>query len=75
MQTEFQIGDHVLYILDGDIGIVSDVDYSNRSHVGLEPYYIEWFLHPEQSGWHSAFDCDDSSKQVMIHLGGNNEGG
>ncbi len=73
MQSDFKVGDHVLYILDGDIGIVSEVDHSNAHGSQPEPYYIKWFLHPEQSGWHSAFDLDDSSKQVVIHLGGDNE--
>ena len=75
MQSDFKVGDYVLYILDGDIGIVSEVDHSNAHGYRPEPYYIKWFLHPEQSGWHSAFDCDDSSYQVVVPLGGVNEGG
>jgi heat shock protein HspQ len=70
MQSDFEIGDHVLYVLDGDIGVIADIDHG-RDPTGNrpEPYYVEWYLHPEQDGWHSAFDCDDSSYQVMVPLG------
>lgn len=71
MQPDFEIGDHVLYILDGDIGVVADIDHG-RDFTGNcpEPYYVEWYFHPEQDGWHSAFDRDDSSYRVMVPLGG-----
>ena len=72
MNEELQIGDHVLYLLDGDIGVVIDVDFSNLTrHDGLaEPYYVEWYMQPDQSGWHSTFDHDDHARQVMVKLGG-----
>lgn len=71
MNEELQIGDIVLYLLDGDIGVIAAVDFSNRPHSDglLEPYYVEWYIHPEQSGWHSVYACDDHSSQVMVRLG------
>ncbi len=41
MQSDFEIGDHVLYVLDGDIGVIADIDHS-RDPTGTrpEPYYV-----------------------------------
>ena len=50
---DFKIGDFVLWTLDGDIGTVVDIDWSQRkSNDDLAPYYIEWLIKPNQSGWH-----------------------
>ena len=50
---DFKIGDFVLWTLDGDIGTVVDIDWSQReSNDDLTPYYIEWLINPNQSGWH-----------------------
>ena len=63
------MGDYVLYILDGDVGIITDVDHrAPRPGDHLEPYYIEWFIHPEQSGWHSPLSFADGT-EVLLRLG------
>lgn len=62
---DFKVGDYVLYILDGDVGIITDVDHANGGGYRPEPYYIEWFIHPEQSGWHSPLSADDEM-EVML---------
>ena len=71
MQPEFSVGDYVFYVHDGDIGVVVDVDHSasrRASNMHSEPYYIEWHFHPEQSGWHSAFDHSELAEQVILPL-------
>ena len=68
---DFEIGDHVLYLLDGDVGVVTDVDHGDRGH-DHEPYYVEWYIDPVASGWHSAFHSEFESR-VMVLLGGQNE--
>ena len=68
---DFEIGDHVLYLLDGDIGVVTDI----ATH-GLrgceEPYYVEWYIEPQHNGWHSAFHSEHR-RRVMVLLGGQDE--
>ena len=70
--TDFKIGDHVLYLLDGDIGVITDVDHSYGARLGREPYYVEWYIHPQSSGWHSAFHCEHEGR-VMVRLGNQDE--
>ena len=69
MQSDFQIGDHVLWLPDGDIGLVVDVDHSNSD----EPFNIEWYMNPTQSGWHSTIG-DYGDGPAMVLLGGYHEG-
>ena len=70
---DFEIGDHVVYLLDGDIGMVADIDYSRGQDKRRdEPYYIEWYISPAQSGWHSAFHSEHDER-VMVLLGGPRE--
>ncbi len=59
----FQIGDFVLYLLDGDVGLILDVDPGSE-----EPYNVKWYMHPGQSGWHSAHHSEHS-EPIMIRLG------
>ena len=64
MQTDFDIGDLVLYLLDGDIGMVMDKNIGSN-----EPYYVEWYIYPEQSGWHSTLHSE-YDYQVLVPLSG-----
>ena len=67
MQPDFKIGDYVLWIPDGDIGLGVDVDHFNAD----EPFNIEWYINPSQSGWHSAFGALSRSHiPAMVRLGG-----
>ena len=68
MQSDFEIGDHVLWLPDGDIGLVVDIDHSLTD----EPYNIEWYLNPTQSGWHSTIG-DHGNGPAMVLLGGHCE--
>ena len=61
--SEFQVGDCVLCLTDGDIGVVTEVVF------GEEPYYIEWELKPIDSGYHSTCDFN-SGDRVITRLGG-----
>ena len=72
--TDFEIGDHVLYLLDGDVGVVTDVNPNalTDDRFRPEPYYVEWYIIPAQSGWTSAFDSRDEER-VMVLLGGQDE--
>ena len=70
--TDFEIGDHVLYLLDGDIGVVTDVALPVLGGVCKEPYYVEWYIDPQANGWHSAFHSESESR-VMVLLGGQRE--
>lgn len=65
LQPDFQIGDHVVWLPDGDIGLVVDVDHSGTD----EPYNVEWYLNPTQSGWHSTIGEVDGGP-AMVLLGG-----
>jgi len=67
MQPDFEIGDFVVWLPDGDVGLVIDIDRSREE----EPFNIEWHLQPNQSGWHSAFnDRSDAKAPAMVRLGG-----
>ena len=68
MQPDFKIGDHVLWLLDGDIGLVVDVDHP----LADEPFKAAWYMNPAQSGWHSAYS-DDHTEPSMVRLGGHCE--
>ena len=50
----FKVGDHVIWLQDGDIGIVTDIclerDEADEAY-GTE-YFIERLLTPEDTGWH-----------------------
>jgi len=68
MQPDFEIGDHVLWLPDGDIGLVVDVDHS----LSDEPFKVEWYIQPNSSGWHSAYG-EDRREPAMVRLGGDCE--
>ena len=68
-RLEFQIGDFVLYLLDGDIGVVTDVDPMLTGDGCDEPYHVEWYVDGDSSGWHSAFHTT-TGERVMTLLGG-----
>tara|TARA_R110000824_G_scaffold111666_1_gene260320 strand:- start:1182 stop:1415 length:234 start_codon:yes stop_codon:yes gene_type:complete len=70
--TDFEIGDHVLYLLDGDVGVVTDVALPVNGGVCKEPYYVEWYIESSHNGWHSAFHSDTNA-QVIVLLGGQDE--
>lgn len=65
LEPDYKVGDYVLWILDGDIGKIVEVDHSCE-----EPFKVEWFLTPSQSAWHSAFSDDDGHPSpAMVILG------
>ena len=67
MEPDFEIGDVVLWLPDGDIGVIVDVDHS----VADEPFNVEWHIDPVASGWHSAYsDCAEDPVPAMVRLGG-----
>ena len=47
----FKEGDHVIWLRDGDIGTVTDLNRS-RDEDDAGEYFSEWHIKPEDSGWH-----------------------
>jgi len=48
----FKIGDHVIWLRDGDIGTVTDICLGRDDDDDDSGYFIEWLLSPEDTGWH-----------------------
>jgi len=46
---KFKVGDWVIWTLDGDIGLVEEVNPND-----YEPYLILWHIDPRASGWHEG---------------------
>lgn len=59
---EFRRGDAVLCLTDGDVGLVTDICG------GDEPYYIEWELKPEDTGWHPVRHWN-TGELILVPLG------
>ena len=57
----FKTGDHVIWLSDGDIGIVAEV-VLGRDEDDAGEYFIEWLISPEDSGWHNL---DPSALQLL----------
>ena len=46
---KFKVGDWVIWTLDGDIGLVEDVNPNDD-----EAYFITWYIEQAASGWHEG---------------------
>ncbi len=54
-----KVGDLVIWLPDGDIGVVVELDevevanqHADPYVDGYEPYHIQWFVDADSSGWH-----------------------
>tara|TARA_R110000824_G_scaffold202745_4_gene386957 strand:+ start:609 stop:833 length:225 start_codon:yes stop_codon:yes gene_type:complete len=65
---EFKVGDYVMFIEDGDIGVVVEID---DDPTAPEPYNIEWHFEPNQSGWHCAYRSEwQQNERLIVRFGG-----
>jgi len=48
-KLKFKVGDWVIWTLDGDIGLVEQVNPGDQ-----EPYFIMWHIEEAASGWHES---------------------
>ena len=48
----FKTGDHVIWLADGDIGTITEVAPGRAEAPYPGEYFIEWYLSPNDSGWH-----------------------
>lgn len=62
---KYQIGEYVLWLEDGDIGLIIDVDNCTD-----EPYNVDWLFNPGQSGWTSPYSDSHGAEPSMVVLGG-----
>ena len=48
----FKVGDHVIWLRDGDIGTITEVVVGRADDDQPGEYFIEWYISPEDTGWH-----------------------
>ena len=50
----FKVGDHVIWLRDGDIGTITEVVVGRADDDQPGEYFIEWYISPGDTGWHKV---------------------
>jgi len=60
-----RIGDLVVWAPDGDIGIVTKVEYHRGGRERSDPFWIQWVEDPQATGWHG---CDYGMLKLLSSI-------